>query len=42
MKQYINPDKSKTFREKPRPMIADNSDHLVHFNGDKFLGPYKD
>jgi len=22
--------------------IADNPDHLVHFNGDKFLGPYKD
>lgn len=21
--------------------IADNPDHLVHFNGDKFLGPYK-
>ena len=21
--------------------IADNSDHLIHFNGDKFLGPYK-
>jgi len=21
--------------------IADNFDHLVHFNGDKFLGPYK-
>ena len=21
--------------------IADNSDHLVHFNGDKFLGPHK-
>ena len=21
--------------------IADNADHLVHFNGDKFLGPYK-
>ncbi|MPR33656.1 BsuBI/PstI family type II restriction endonuclease [Salmonirosea aquatica] len=20
--------------------IADNSDHLIHFNGDKFLGPY--
>jgi type II restriction enzyme len=20
--------------------IADNPDHLVHFNGDKFLGPY--
>lgn len=19
---------------------ADNPDHLVHFNGDKFLGPY--
>lgn len=22
--------------------IADNLDHLVHFNGDKFLGPYKE
>lgn len=22
--------------------IADNADHLVHFNGDKFLGPYKE
>lgn len=22
--------------------IAENPDHLVHFNGDKFLGPYKD
>lgn len=22
--------------------IADNPDHLVHFNGDKFLGPYTD
>jgi type II restriction enzyme len=22
--------------------IADNPDHLVHFNGDKFLGPYKE
>ncbi|HEA28606.1 MAG TPA: restriction endonuclease [Leeuwenhoekiella sp.] len=22
--------------------IADNPDHLIHFNGDKFLGPYKD
>lgn len=22
--------------------IADNPDHLVHFNGDKFIGPYKD
>lgn len=22
--------------------IADNPDHLVHFNGDKFLGPYSD
>ncbi len=22
--------------------IADNPDHLVHFNGNKFLGPYKD
>jgi len=21
--------------------IADNPDHMVHFNGDKFLGPYK-
>lgn len=21
--------------------IADNPDHLVHFNGDKFFGPYK-
>ena len=21
--------------------IADNPDHIVHFNGDKFLGPYK-
>lgn len=21
--------------------IADNPEHLVHFNGDKFLGPYK-
>lgn len=21
--------------------IADNTDHLIHFNGDKFLGPYK-
>lgn len=20
--------------------IAENPDHLVHFNGDKFLGPY--
>jgi hypothetical protein len=20
--------------------IADNPDHLIHFNGDKFLGPY--
>ncbi|MEM7184684.1 MAG: BsuBI/PstI family type II restriction endonuclease [Spirochaetota bacterium] len=22
--------------------IAENPDHLIHFNGDKFLGPYKD
>ena len=22
--------------------IADTPDHLIHFNGDKFLGPYKD
>jgi type II restriction enzyme len=22
--------------------IADNPDHMIHFNGDKFLGPYKD
>lgn len=22
--------------------IADNPDHLIHFNGDKFLGPYHD
>ncbi|MEO1808710.1 MAG: BsuBI/PstI family type II restriction endonuclease, partial [Bacteroidota bacterium] len=22
--------------------IADNPEHLIHFNGDKFLGPYKD
>ncbi len=22
--------------------IADNADHLIHFNGDKFLGPYKE
>ena len=22
--------------------IADNLDHLVHFNGDKFLSPYKE
>lgn len=22
--------------------IADNSDHLIHFNGDKFLGPYNE
>lgn len=22
--------------------IADNFDHLIHFNGDKFLGPYKE
>jgi type II restriction enzyme len=22
--------------------IADNPDHMVHFNGDKFLGPYKE
>ncbi len=22
--------------------IADNPDHLIHFNGDKFLGPYKE
>lgn len=22
--------------------IADNPEHLVHFNGDKFLGPYKE
>jgi BsuBI/PstI restriction endonuclease len=22
--------------------IADNLDHLIHFNGDKFLGPYKE
>jgi type II restriction enzyme len=22
--------------------IADNPDHLVHFNGDKFLEPYKE
>lgn len=21
--------------------IADNPDHMVHFNGDKFMGPYK-
>lgn len=21
--------------------IADNPDHLIHFNGDKFLGPYE-
>jgi hypothetical protein len=21
--------------------IADNPDHMVHFNGDKFIGPYK-
>lgn len=21
--------------------LADNSDHMIHFNGDKFLGPYK-
>lgn len=21
--------------------VADNPDHLIHFNGDKFLGPYK-
>ncbi len=21
--------------------IAENPDHLIHFNGDKFLGPYK-
>ena len=21
--------------------IADNPDHLIHFNGDKFLGPYQ-
>lgn len=20
--------------------IAENADHLIHFNGDKFLGPY--
>jgi adenine-specific DNA-methyltransferase len=20
--------------------IADNPDHMIHFNGDKFLGPY--
>jgi len=22
--------------------ITDNPDHMIHFNGDKFLGPYKD
>jgi hypothetical protein len=22
--------------------IAENPDHLIHFNGDKFLGPYKE
>ena len=22
--------------------IADNPDHMVHFNGDKFIGPYKE
>ena len=22
--------------------IADNADHLIHFNGDKFLGPYQE
>jgi type II restriction enzyme len=22
--------------------IADNPDHLIHFNGDKFLGPYSE
>jgi type II restriction enzyme len=22
--------------------IADNPDHMVHFNGDKFFGPYKE
>ena len=22
--------------------IADNPDHLIHFNGSKFLGPYKE
>ncbi|WP_253677370.1 BsuBI/PstI family type II restriction endonuclease [Treponema sp. OMZ 788] len=21
--------------------IAENPDHMIHFNGDKFLGPYK-
>ncbi|MFN8756008.1 MAG: BsuBI/PstI family type II restriction endonuclease, partial [Burkholderiales bacterium] len=21
--------------------IADNPEHMIHFNGDKFLGPYK-
>jgi type II restriction enzyme len=21
--------------------IADNPDHLIHFDGEKFLGPYK-
>ncbi len=21
--------------------LADNPDHMIHFNGDKFLGPYK-
>ncbi|WP_337165992.1 BsuBI/PstI family type II restriction endonuclease [Vibrio fluvialis] len=20
--------------------IADNPDHMIHFNGDRFLGPY--
>ena len=21
--------------------MADNPDHMIHFNGDKFLGPYR-
>lgn len=21
--------------------VADSTDHMIHFNGDKFLGPYK-
>lgn len=42
---FLNRSKSRQFMAdiawETEVWIADNPDHLIHFNGDKFLGPYK-
>lgn len=43
---FLNREKFKKFAKdiawETEVWIADNPDHMIHFNGDKFLGPYKE